>query len=254
MVMKAEPQTELEPVLEPSSLLEPVSEPEPTTPEAKPARVPKAVKESDKTSAAPEPAPEKAPSERTYSQKEWSDLQSAKDRELAQYRQATIQMAQRMQAERAKAEEDVAHARDMRAVEDGSLTESDAEQRQRIRAEKAQGLREVAALRSQQQQIMADGEEYTRITVAHALGKMFEVDPSILINDKSLTSGELMEQKAYGLREGKYKARLTDLEKREAALAAKQEPPEKFDDNLASSGGRGKSDEQVLREMYPTMT
>jgi len=165
--------------------------------------------------------------ERTYTQAEWSKRESAKDREIAQYRQAYAQQAMQQQIAQAQAVEAQAQAQDRQAVDDGEITASEAAQNQQRRQQEAQ----QEHLRQQQlavaQRTLEQAEQAGRIMAAQDFSKKYEIDLSELLGDESLTTPTLMEAKA---------AKVA-LEKARGELKAAKTGAETFDSGQVGSVG-----------------
>ena len=141
--------------------------------------------------------------EKQYSQKEWTEREVARDREVAQYRQMLSQQALRMEMLGAQAEEGKAQSQDQKAIDRGEITEAEAQLRQQIRTAERQ---RQGALRQQQQQteqqllaaqkVLADAERAGRILAAQDLAKEYGVDAKELLGDISITNYDQMKTRA----------------------------------------------------------
>lgn len=175
---------------------------------------------------APEKKEEPTPP-RTYSEEEWAKRQSTMDQALAASNQRVVQLTSQAQIDAAKATEDLALAQDHQAVEGGEITEAQAAQNATRRRQEAARQWETNQQLAVAQQAIAQGEQASRILVAQKLGKKYGVDAEALMNDASLTSGELMELKASNLK----------TERLETEAKAAKTPTEIFDSGLLGSMG-----------------
>lgn len=198
--------------------------------------------------AVTEPQKPAAP-EKTYTQAELdkarAEATATKDREIAQHRQALAQVAMERQIEQIQAAEAIAQARDARALENGEITEEQAvERRQGRYAAVQKRFADQQAARQSEQEIRreaegvaamrAEGTSLGRALAANDLAKEYGVDAKELLADASLTTPQLMENKALKI-----------------ANAALRAQPEKFDSGQPS--GTSVSEEQSLKARYPTM-
>jgi|TARA_Y100000310_G_scaffold217116_1_gene218202 hypothetical protein len=179
-------------------------------------------------------------------------IQSAKDKELAQQRQITVDLARKAQEDAAKATENIAAARDARSVEDGDMTQDEATRRQGIRTETAQMEARLAQSRSDVSQVVELGEAEARPVVAGQLETYYGLAPGTLLNDPSLADARVMWQKAESLHRD---AQNAALQAREEAVANKEAPVESF--AKAGVGDSSTSTPDVkaaLDKRYPSMT
>jgi len=177
-----------------------------------------------------ETEPQKEPEpkvERKYTQAEWSEREAAKDREIAQHRQAMTQLYMQQQIAQAQAAEAQAQATDRQAVDEGEITASEAAQRQQQRQQAVQQQQVQRQQMAAAQQVMAQAEQAGRILAAQDFSKQYEIDATELLSDKSLTSPAMMEAKA---------AKLA-LEKTRGELKAAKTGPETFDSGQVGSVG-----------------
>lgn len=140
------------------------------------------------------------PGPRTYSQKEveagLAAVQSAADSRVADAQKATAQATLSLHTERAVAAENAAKTQDASRVADGDITQDQADARTRDRtvtAEQAENWRQES---EQHQQIRAESGVLLKAMSADTIGKQFDVDPKILLDDPELVSESLMTIKA----------------------------------------------------------
>lgn len=146
-----------------------------------------------------QPGAEQKP-ERTYSQREWSERESAKDKENAGLRGMLADQDMRQRIAEAASVEAKHQAEDKQAVGEGEITEATAEQRRQQRF--AVGQREATfdrvakeqqATARLQQQAGIKLEQEAKSVVARSLGKKYGADSSIL---EIASSAEDMERLA----------------------------------------------------------
>src|SRR3990167_3107722 len=154
--------------------------------------------------------------EKTYSAKEWSEREAAKDREIAQYKGVISQIALRQQIDSARAEEERFAKIDQEAVEEGELTATQAVDRAQKREQARQqefALRQQRELQKETLSKMAsEGERLGRVLAAHDFATKHGVDVNILLNDASLKTPEQMALKAERLALEKERAALKGSE------------------------------------------
>ena len=145
-----------------------------------------------------QPGAEPVTQERTYSHKEWAEREEqrkkgevAKDKEIAQLRQAFASQALHFEITQAEAQ-------DRKAVEDGEITSEEATKRQQTRR---QGIAQQAV----SQRVIAETEQYARVLAAKDFGEKYGVDPKELLNDPQITNPDQMEIKALKLAREKEK-------------------------------------------------
>ena len=175
------------------------------------------------------------PTERTYTQAEWSKRESAKDKEIAGYRQALDRAMAQQAIDRAEA----MAQQDLKSVEDGTLTAEQAQAKQRERATAVQ-----EGQRRQQEQGVLDARLATandtlRMEAAIHIARDHGIDAGALLNDVSLTNPQLMEASALRIANEKLKtARATresfDSEQKAGGGAAVESlsPTEKITEGL----------------------
>lgn len=200
--------------------------------------------------AEPAPGTEPAPKaekvetpkiERSYTQKEWSEREAAKDKEIAEHRKSLA--AQALQAEIREAQYAEAHAQttDRQKVDAGEITTEDAQQRSQQRF---QAWQQQQIWRQQQDALHHAAvavDDGLRILAAEKMAKQYGVEAKDLL-DPPFTDADKMKARAVELAWEATKAELK---------AAKAGGGEVFDSG--QMGGGGKSEEQALREIYPTM-
>ena len=154
-------------------------------------------------------------------------MESAKDTEISQYRQAYAQQAFQQEIARVQAIEAQYQAQDRKAVEEGDLTSSDMALRQQQRQQAAYQNQVRQQQMAVANQVTAEAEQYGRVLAARDLGEKYKVDPADLLSDKGLTLFPLMEAKA---------AKMA-LEKTQGQLRAAQQFPETFDAGMVGNVG-----------------
>jgi hypothetical protein len=153
--------------------------------------------------------------------------------------QAEQQLAQmRLQQETARQQEieRQAQAHDLAEVENGNLTEPQAQARSQLRQQQAQ-LGQIA------QQIVQEKENNAREYAAKRIAKKYEVDDELLINDQNLIDPASMIEKAANLH----------INKLREELRKAQAKPEHFEKGPTAENSGPKSEDQRLKERYPTM-
>lgn len=170
---------------------------QPETPGAEHVEVVLADVQKEAVTEPQQPAAEKPP--KTYTQKEWQEWETAKDKEVAQYRQALAQAAMREQIQTMQSAEELARVRDTKALEMGEISEEQVQQKQQQRlASYQQQVAQQQQQALQQQQLMATralmewGEKVGRIKLAEDLAKEYEIDAAELIGDKTITNVDQM--------------------------------------------------------------
>lgn len=175
------------------------------------------------------------PAPRTYTQEEVSGIESKKDQEIHQYRQALAQQALQVQIQEAEVAEARAQADDRVAIESGELTELDAKQNQQQRLDAGRQDRARRQTIAQEQEMIqglrTEGEQLGRVMAAEDFAKEYGIDREKLLKDTSLKTPDAM----------KLKARELQLDKREAAL----------NDGETFDGGQGAGAGVDLSNMSP---
>lgn len=157
----------------------------------------------------------KPPAERTYSQREWSERESAKDQEIAQAQQAASQAAMQAQIAQQAQAEATAQAKDRSDIDQGLITQAEATQRQQQRQ---QAQQQVLQAQQRAMQMQPKMEELGRMMAAQDMGKRHGVNPYELLNDKALTTPEQMEAKAKELAKTVSDDKIANLEVQIQAL------------------------------------
>jgi hypothetical protein len=161
---------------------------------------------------------------RTYSEGEWKAQQSALDKQVADQRNINGRLAMEIAAMRVQGAENAARAADLRAVEDGDLTEQQAEYQQRTRQAAGRQAQEFEQKEAQLRSAYVQTEDSLRMVAAFELAKEHGIEAKDLLEDPTITP-EQMELKAERLA----------LDKEKVALRASG-PAEVFD---GGGGGPG---------------
>jgi hypothetical protein len=177
------------------------------------------------------------PRGRVYSEAEWNKRQSELDKQVHEFRGLASRAALELQAERARNTEIIARAQDARLVEDGDLTQSDANQRAYQRQTDAQTAHQRQQETEGHQRLMAHGEQLGRTIAAQDFAQEFGVDANELLADKSLIAPEHM----------RLKARELALDARENKVRAGG-PQETYDGGGGGNGGGSGSIESLSPE------
>jgi len=176
--------------------------------------------------AEPQPQDEK-PAERVYSQKEWSERESAKDKEASDLREQVSQLAMKAQIAEATKLESEARTKDQKDIDDGKITEDEARQRQQYRQADAQ--------------MQPKREQMGRLMAAQDFGDKYNINPFELLKDKSLKTPDEMEAKAKQMSQGALEAerkKVSDeLEDLKAEIKAIKEGSPKFDQGQSGTTG-----------------
>ena len=181
--------------------------------------------------------------ERTYTQAEWSKRESAKDKEIDQYRSRMEQMDRQSELGGIQQAEAQAKASDQREVSEGLITPSEASQRERTRYQQVQSYLTANQQAEVFRQVAQQTEQYGRVLAAQDFGKEYELTPAQvaeLLSDKNIRTPGDMKAKAADLA----------LEKVRGESKKSKEIPPKFDQG--QSGG-GESYERSLKARYPSM-
>lgn len=161
---------------------------------------------------------------RTYSEAEVASIQSALDRKISDANNISGRLAMELSAERAQRAEQMARVNDAQLVEDGELTQQDANARAQNRQNTAQQAKVMQQERAQLQEAYISTENSLRIVAATELAKEYGIEAKALLEDAAMTPGQM-----------ENKARELSLDKREAAL----NPRETFDGGGGASGAGG---------------
>jgi len=209
--------------------------------------VPEAV-EAEIPQLAEQPGVEEKPQvepKRTYTQEEWSKRESEKDKEIAQTREHLAQLAMQAELYQMQRAETEAKARDRREVDEGTITISEATQREQARQQQWQQGQTVVQTQAVLRQMAQQTEQYGRLLAAQDFGKEYNLSQeqiTELLSDKDTRTPGDMRAKAANLA----------LERLQGELKKSKGAPPKFDQGL--SGGVGESTpEKALKGRYPTM-
>ena len=179
--------------------------------------------------------------ERTYTQKEWSKRESAKDKEIAEIKKQIAQISQQSQVERIQQVEMQARANDQREVEGGIITPQDASLRAQNRYHKVQSDLTLAQQQETLVQMSSQTEQYGRVLAAQDFGKEYELgqdEIAELLSDTDLKTPSDMKAKAATLA---WEKTQTELKKSRGAP--------KYDQGLQG----GDTATKTLKSRYPTM-
>lgn len=176
---------------------------------------------------------------RTYSEVEWRKRESQKDKEANALRQKLAEINMQAQAQEVAQVEREASRQDRDAVAQGTLSESDARERELVRRDKIQVYMAAQRLRGEQ-------EEIAKSRVAQEIAKKYGITVDNLLDDKEIKSPADMIEKAASLSQKRLSSRLEELE---AEVRALKEGEPKYD-----QGQKGTmSEEDSLYSRYPTM-
>ncbi len=166
------------------------------------------------------------PEPRTYSEEEFRAATSAADSRVAEANKLAAQSALSLHTERALAAENVAKTADANRVADGDITQDQADARTRERSVAAENAENWRKESEQHEQIRAESGVLLKAMSADTIGKQFDVDPKILLDDPELVSESLMTIKAQQIQ----------IDALKAGNAAPREQ-EEFDGGGSFSGG-----------------
>lgn len=192
---------------------------------------------SSDPASTPSSGADNAPVIRTYTEEEFKAAQATSDSRLAESQQATAKAALSLHTERALAAENAAKTADSNRVVDGEITQDQADARTRDRNVTAENAEKWRLEEEQHEGIRATSSVLLKAMSADAIGKMYDVDPKILIDDPELVSETLMTIKALKIQN----------ETLVAGNAAPKEP-EEFD----GGGGFSSGGAVVTEGMSPT--
>jgi len=181
---------------------------------------------------------------RTYTQDEWSKRESAKDKEIAQIRNQVAQLAVQAEVRQIQHAEAIAKARDQRDVDEGTITTSEASQREQARQQATQQQMTVAQQQQQLRQMSLQTEQYGRVLAAQDFGKEYELSQeqiTELLKDEDIRTPGDMKAKA---------ATLAYEREREEKKKSKETP--KYDQGQ-KGGGETSTPEKALKDRYPSM-
>lgn len=144
-----------------------------------------------------------AVTEKTYSEAQWRERETARNREVADYRQALAQTVLQAQIRSLQDQEAQSQAQDARAVDTGEITQEQAQQRQQQRIA---GYRQQMQFQQQREEmggrlevaqaVLGRAEAAGRILAAQDLAKTYEVDSAELLKDKAIVNYPQMEAAA----------------------------------------------------------
>jgi len=181
--------------------------------------------------AAAKAAAEAAAPPRTFSQEEWDKRESAKDQEISTYKTAASQAAMQAQIVQQQQTEATAKAKDQGDIEQGLITEAEAQQRQQARI--AQSQRDA--------QMRPKMESMGRMMAAQDFGEKHGVNPYELLSDPAITTPQQMEAKAKQLAQSKSDAttkKVSDeIAELKAEIKALKEGDPLFDSGQQGAGG-----------------
>ena len=182
---------------------------------------------------------------RTYSQEEWSKRESAKDTENAQLRNQLAQASMQAEIRQMQQAEAQAKAKDLKEVDEGLITSSEATQRAQARTQQAQQYQTMVQQHQILRQMAQQTEGFGRVLAAQDFGEEYELTTeqiTELLSDKNIKTPGDMKAKAANLA----------LEKMRGELKAQKEQPEKFDQGQ-KGGGEIPTPEKALKNRYPSM-
>jgi hypothetical protein len=173
----------------------------------------------EQPSADTQPGAEGMP-QKTYSQEEWNarektttESRATSDKQMSLARALVAENAMRQQIREA---ENQAQAKDRQEVEDGEITQGQAQQRQQTRyqgwQQEIMRRQTVAQDQAEHVKLVAENEDMARVRTADLLAKDHGVEMDVLLADKSLTTGPAMEIKARELAIDKKMAELKGFE------------------------------------------
>ena len=189
--------------------------------------------------------PQEEPKPRLYSQEEWSKRESAKDTEIAGIRDQMAQLNMASDIAKAQHTEELARSKDQKEVDEGTISASEATQREQARVQQRQAETTVSQQQQMLRQMSQQTEQYGRVLAAQDFGKEYELTSeqvTELLSDKEVRTPGDMRAKAANLA----------LEKVRGELKKSKEKPEKFDQGQ-KGGGETSTPEKALKTRYPTM-
>ena len=182
--------------------------------------------------------------QRTYTQSEWSKRESAKDREIAQIRNQVAQLTTRAEVQKIQQAEAVARAKDQRDVDEGTITTSEASQREQVRQQVNLQNMTVSQQQQQLRQMTLQTEQYGRILAAQDFGKQYELNQeqiAELLQDEDIKTPGDMKAKAATLALERERD-----EKKKSKVAPKYDQGQK-------GGGETSTPDKALKDRYPSM-
>lgn len=209
---------------------EPVTPPV-TPPETPPAGPPTTPPETSETPPETPPA-EAPPVERTYTQKEWSERESAKDQEISGYQTIASQAALRAQTIQQQQAEAAAQVKDKSDIDEGLITEEEAAKRQ-------QGRQSAI-------QMQPRLEQMGRMAAAQDFGERYGVNPFELLSDQTIRTPHQMDAKARQLAQTKLdattKVASDEVDALKARIKALEEGEPQFDQGQQGAGATNLGD------------
>lgn len=126
---------------------------------------------------------------RTYTEQDIQAIQSAKDIEIRQRDEILNNLAMEQHIRQLQAKEQAAQNSDKQAIETGTMTTEDAQERAKARYEKLQLDQTLNVQRGQ-------AEALGRLQAGYDLGIKYGIDPQTLINDQKIKTYPQMLEKA----------------------------------------------------------
>uniref|UniRef100_A0A6M3J1Q5 Uncharacterized protein n=1 Tax=viral metagenome TaxID=1070528 RepID=A0A6M3J1Q5_9ZZZZ len=184
---------------------------------------------------------------RTYTQDEWAKRESALNKQSAELQKRLAQTSMELEIQRQTSLETTQRAKDLKEVEDGVISQTEAEGRQRMRESQKQQNQVLYQQSTTLRQMAQQAEDIGRILAAQDFGKKYELTPeqtNELLSNTDIKSPAEMEARAANLA----------LDKVKGEVQKNKEAPEHFDKGQVGTAGKGApSDEQILKQRYPTM-
>lgn len=184
---------------------------------------------------------------RTYTQDEWAKRESALNKQSAELQKRLAQTSMELEIQRQTSLETTQRAKDLKEVEDGVISQTEAEGRQRMRESQKQQNQVLYQQSTTLRQMAQQAEDIGRILAAQDFGKKYELTPeqtNELLSNTDIKSPAEMEARAANFA----------LDKVKGEVQKNKEAPEHFDKGQVGTAGKGApSDEQILKQRYPTM-
>jgi len=186
--------------------------------------------EAEKGQAEPEKA---QPSERTFTQEEWSKREAEVQKQVSEATRRLSEFQMQQQIADLERTEQSAQAEDDRMVDDGQITQAEADKRRSDRTEQREQKAQTAREMQIAQGIRTQAEQLGRVLAAQDFSKQYnlsEEQHAGLLSDKEITGPhavQIMETKAANLA----------LENMQGELKTAQATPQKFDQGLAGTTG-----------------
>lgn len=178
----------------------------------------------------------KPPKERMYSETEWRKRESAKDKEIAQYKNLVTQTTLQSQIKEAEQREREALTQDKAKVEQGLMTDDEAKRNEALRQRETRVY--VESMR-----INADKETISKVKVAEDIAKEYGIDSKVLLTDDVKSPVDMI-RKAAGLA---LKQRDEKLEEIAAEVKTLKSGDQKFDSGQKAAV----SEDDSLEARYP---